>query len=183
MLLRAATSLAGTQRLLDSVPESSFTPSWLIRRAASLVAAVASGASATTQESFLPPMPPRSLTMSRTISMPLSWRRPSAAIGPLNGCRIPILISPWDAASDASPALAPIIASSATSRMVLCLRVSAAAMRSSSMHFGLSKPKPRPAPGQARVDLGHRQQRLYRTQPRETESPLAGVRPSTLESY
>src|SRR5215470_1987196 len=91
---RAAASLAAPQRREENVPVMILTPSRVMRRLASLAAAVGSVASATANTSFLPMTPPRSLMRSRTISRPSTWRLPSKASGPVIGSRTPILYSP-----------------------------------------------------------------------------------------
>ncbi len=67
-LARAAASLAAPQRVEEYVPVMIFTPSRVIRRVASLAAAVGSVASPTANTSFLPMTPPCALIMSRMTS-------------------------------------------------------------------------------------------------------------------
>ena len=91
---RASASLAAPQSRDENVPVMIFTPSRVASLVASVAAAVGSGASATTNVSFLPITPPRSLIMSRTISKPSRCRLPSPASGPVSGSSTPILYSP-----------------------------------------------------------------------------------------
>ncbi len=65
---RDAASLAAPHRVEEKVPVMILTPSRVASRVASEAATVGSTASPTTNTSFLPITPPRSLMRSRTIS-------------------------------------------------------------------------------------------------------------------
>src|SRR6266704_73057 len=73
-----AASLAAPHRVEEYVPVIIFTPSRVMRRLASLAAAVGSVASPTTKTSLLPMTPPCALMRSRMASEPSMWRLPLA---------------------------------------------------------------------------------------------------------
>ena len=93
-LLRSATWDAVKAMALEKLPMTSLMFSREMSRVISLVAAVWSGASAWTKTIFLPPQtPPRSLTISRAISVPMKPSLPPKAMLPVSGKIVPIRTS------------------------------------------------------------------------------------------
>ena len=91
-LWRAAAWLTAIAIGEANEPVVILTPSLLIRRSVSLIAAFGVLASPCRYSTLRPLMPPRSLIMSRAICMASQFSMPFLASGPVNGSSTPIRI-------------------------------------------------------------------------------------------
>jgi hypothetical protein len=104
---RSAAWLTGIASSDTPEPSVILTPSLVVRRSVSLIAAVGVGMSASRNSTLRPLIPPRSLNISRAICIAVKFSVPFLVAGPVIGCSTPIRIG-----SCAAPGT--IVASNAT---------------------------------------------------------------------